>query len=176
MKSSVTLSIGLAVAALVIMIDQVSKWWIVFNVMRPSPYAIPVTSFFNIVMTWNRGVSFGMFDSASSLNNVILPILAAVIVGVLLAWLRRAASYRVTIAIGMIIGGAVGNIIDRIHFGAVADFLDFHIAGYHWPAFNAADSGITVGAVILIVDSLFDREKSNNIKEGAETNDGRDKQ
>lgn len=171
MNPSSALRLGLTVAALVTLIDQATKWWIVFEVMQP-PAVIPVTSFFNIVITWNRGVSFGMFDSASSLNNVILPVLAAVIIGVLLTWLRRVANRWVAVAIGMVIGGAVGNIIDRLHFGAVADFLDFYIADYHWPAFNVADSGITIGAVILIVDSLFDREKGHIIKQGEETNDG----
>lgn len=164
MKPAAALSLGLTAAALVMLLDQATKWWIVFEVMQP-PTVIPVTPFFNIVMTWNRGVSFGMFDSASSLNNVILPVLAAVIIGVLLTWLRRAANRWVATAIGIIIGGAIGNIIDRLHFGAVADFLDFHAAGYHWPAFNVADSGITVGAIILIVDSLFDHKKSPTIKQ-----------
>jgi signal peptidase II len=84
-----------------------------------------------------------------------LSILALVIVGVLLFWLRKADGKLIPAAIGLIVGGAVGNVIDRVVHGAVVDFLDVYWGGYHWPAFNVADSGITVGAILLVVDSLF---------------------
>lgn len=145
---------GLAAAVLVALLDQATKWWIVESVMRP-PQVIPVTPFFNLVMGWNRGVSFGMFDTGSPVTVWILVGVALAVVSVLLVWLRRATEWWVALSIGMIVGGASGNVLDRLRYGAVADFLDFHVAGYHWPAFNVADSGITVGAFILIADSLF---------------------
>jgi len=159
------LPLGLAVAGIVIVLDQVSKWWMVFEVMNP-PRVIPVMPSFNLVMGWNRGVSFGLFDSDSPLNQWLLIALAMIVVAVLLVWLKRAEDRRIGFAIGLIVGGAIGNVIDRLHFGAVADFLDFYIAGFHWPAFNVADAGITVGAVILVIDSLF--AGSENNKKGSD--------
>ncbi|MDP6109709.1 MAG: signal peptidase II [Rhodospirillales bacterium] len=152
---------GLAIAVIIIVADQLSKWWIVFDVMRP-PRIIEVFPSFNLVMGWNRGVSFGMFDSDSPIGQWLLIGLALTVVIVLLVWLKRADSRIIGLAIGLIVGGALGNVIDRIHFGAVADFLDVYIGDYHWPAFNIADAGISVGAIILVLDSLFanpDRDK-----------------
>jgi signal peptidase II len=122
--------------------------------MQP-PRVIPVTSFFNLVLTWNNGISFGLFNNGSNLNALILSLLAIAIVIFLIMWLRKSETKRVAIGLGLIIGGAIGNIIDRGLHGAVVDFLDFHINSYHWPAFNIADSCITIGAMILVFDSLF---------------------
>ena len=153
---------GLGLAAAVMAFDQVTKWWIVERVMQP-PRTIPVTSYFNLVMGWNRGVSFGLFNTDSTINVWFLPLVAIVIIIGLVVWLSRTDRFLAAAAIGLVIGGAVGNLIDRLRFGAVADFLDFHVAGFHWPAFNVADSGITVGAVILVLESLFGpAEKPNN--------------
>ena len=163
-------SIGLIIAVGLVAVDQLSKWWIVTNVMRP-PQIIPVTPFFNLVLGWNRGVSFGLFNSGSSWNQWLLPVLALIIVAVLLVWLWRVENRLLAVSIGLIVGGAVGNVIDRINYGAVVDFLDFHAVGFHWPAFNAADSGITVGAIILVLDSLFagpERHKKGDETGGSE--------
>jgi len=160
---------GLTVAGLIIVLDQLSKWWIMERVMRPegvqgtpffTPLRVMVTPFFDLVMTWNRGVSFGIGNTNSawangSWNTWVLSGLALVIVAAMLIWLRSAATPLARVALGGIIGGALGNVVDRLRFGAVADFLDLHLMSYHWPAFNLADSAITVGAVILVVDSLF---------------------
>ncbi|MCP5366995.1 MAG: signal peptidase II [Hyphomicrobiales bacterium] len=145
---------GLAIAAVVAALDQATKWWILTRVMDP-PRTIEVTPFFNLVMAWNRGVSFGLFDGDSPYNAWVLTALAVAIVIALLAWLARAQGPAILAGIGLVVGGAVGNVIDRLRFGAVADFLDFHAAGLHWPAFNLADSAITLGAVLLVLDSLF---------------------
>lgn len=168
------LRLGLAVATAVLVLDQLSKWWIVFEVMRP-PRIIPVLPSFNLVMGWNRGVSFGMFDSDAPLNQWLLVGMALVVVVVLLVWLKRAHNRFISLAIGLIVGGALGNVIDRIHFGAVADFLDVYIGDYHWPAFNVADAGISVGAVILVLDSLFaSPEKDKKVAEGNEVGKNED--
>ncbi len=145
---------GLALAALVIALDQATKWWILLSVMQP-PRMIEITPFFNLVLTWNRGVSFGLFNTGSVAGPWILSGLAIAVVALLVVWLSRAGGWFVIGALGLIIGGALGNVIDRAVHRAVVDFLDFHWAGYHWPAFNVADSAITVGATMLVVDSLF---------------------
>jgi signal peptidase II len=147
---------GIGIAILVIAADQVTKWWIVYEVMA-LPRVIEVTPFFNLVMTWNPGISFGLFDIGSPLNALVLSVLALLIVAILLVWLYRSDRLLIGTGIGLISGGAIGNVIDRVRFGAVADFLDFHVAGYHWPAFNVADSMITIGAVMIVLDTLFDR-------------------
>ena len=145
---------GLIVSAAVLTLDQLTKWWIVFIVMQP-PRIIEVTPFLNLVMGWNYGISFGFLNSVPALALWLLPMVAVVITAALGVWLYRTDRLRPALSLGLIIGGAIGNLVDRLRFGAVADFLDFHAWGYHWPAFNAADSAITVGAVMLILDSLF---------------------
>jgi len=163
--------VGISAAVGVIALDQASKWWILEQVMRP-PRVIELTSFFNLVMGWNRGVSFGMFNTASPYNAWVLTAVALGIVAALAVWLRRAGRPFLAAAIGLVMGGALGNVIDRLRFGAVFDFLDLHAAGYHWPAFNVADSAITVGAILLVVDSLFARPENHKHKVDGTTDSG----
>lgn len=152
---------GLIVAVAVVALDQLSKWWILDTVMQPIPHVIEVTPFFNLVLVWNYGVSFGTFASGASYMPYVLSGIAAVITVSLILWLRQAERRLIALAIGFIIGGAVGNVVDRLRFGAVADFLDFHIDSWHFWAFNVADAGISVGVVLLLIDGLFaGREKS----------------
>jgi signal peptidase II len=156
---------GLAMALLVILLDQASKWWIVNQVFRPAGIAqtpfftaktVTLAPFFDLVMAWNRGVSFGMFNSgAGPWNSIVFSAFAAIVVAALIVWMRRTTSIWVATALGMVAGGAIGNAVDRLRYGAVADFLDVHAGTWHWPAFNVADSAITVGAMLLIADSLF---------------------
>lgn len=152
--------LGLLIATIVLALDQATKWIILAKVMQP-PRIIEITPFFNLVMGWNRGVSFGLFDSESPVHVIVLSSIAMVIVIALLVWLWRATERWTATALGLIVGGALGNVVDRLRFGAVADFLDFHAFGYHWPAFNAADSAIVVGAGMLIVESLFERQEKS---------------
>lgn len=163
------LRLGLLFAAVIVVLDQASKAWAI-DFMRPegvweTPFMalgrIEVTPFFNLVMAWNRGVSFGVFNNGGDWNAILLTILSLAICAGLVVWMKKAANRWVALALGGIVGGALGNVIDRIRFGAVADFLDVHVMGYHWPAFNLADSAITVGAVVLILDSLFPRPTSS---------------
>lgn len=160
---------GLVTAAVVLVLDQLTKAWIL-GLMRPAgvvetPFHVPtrieVLPFFDLVMAWNRGVSFGIFNNGGQWNAVLLTALSLAICAGLLVWMRKAHSRLIAIALGGIVGGALGNVVDRVRFGAVADFLDVHALGYHWPAFNLADSAITVGAVVLVLDSLFTRPTSS---------------
>jgi signal peptidase II len=154
------LRLGLLVALPVVAFDQLTKWWILAEVMDP-PKTIAVTGFFNLVLVWNRGVSFGLFGSESAWGPILLTVLALGIAAGLVVWLRRAESRLAAAAIGLVLGGAIGNVIDRVRFGAVVDFLDFHAAGYHWPAFNVADSAISVGVGLLLYDGLFESRRKS---------------
>lgn len=153
------LRFGLIVAALVLIVDQLSKGLIVHQVMQP-PRVIEVTGFLNIVMVWNRGISFGLLNSASAWAPYLLIAVSVAVTVFLLFWLKRLRNRLAGLAVGMIVGGAIGNAIDRAAYGAVADFVDFHVGGWHWPAFNVADAGITVGVALLLLDSLFPRGES----------------
>jgi signal peptidase II len=152
--------LGWLVAVGVLVVDQLTKWWILAAVMDP-PRAIAVAPFFNIVLVFNRGVSFGMFGTAPGWMPWLLTAFALAIAAGLGVWLRRVRGRWLGVALGLIIGGALGNVIDRLRFGAVVDFLDFHAAGYHWPAFNVADSGITVGVAVLLLDALKSPQRSS---------------
>lgn len=145
--------LGVLAAAVVLTLDQISKWWVLLVVMQP-PRLIEVTGFFNLVLVWNRGVSFGLFAHDAETTRWVLIGVALVISAALAFWLRRADSRFQAICLGTVIGGAVGNVIDRLLHGAVADFVDLHVMGYHWPAFNVADTAITVGVALLLLDSF----------------------
>ncbi len=160
MPRSRPLLVGLGLAAGVIVLDQLSKWAIM-GVMRP-PRVIEITSFFNLVVGWN-----------SPLNAWVLVAVALVIVTVLMIWLSKTDRLRLGLALGLVIGGAIGNVIDRLRFGAVFDFLDFHAFGFHWPAFNVADSAITVGALVLVADSLFVHPEGRKVEDRERQGQGR---
>ncbi|MDA0702360.1 MAG: signal peptidase II [Proteobacteria bacterium] len=151
---------GLALAALVLLLDQASKWWILTDVMAP-PRVIEVTGFFNLVLVWNPGISFGMFGGGE--GRWLLAGLAVAIAAALVVWIARTLRPWLALALGLVVGGALGNALDRVFHGEVVDFLDFHLAGAHWPAFNLADSAITVGVIVMLVDSLFEKRAAPNI-------------
>lgn len=154
---------GLILSAIVFAFDQLSKWAIL-GWMRFSPpgcleagvncRAIDVTSFFDLRMVWNRGVSFGLLRADQDLARWGLVALSFAISGVFLWWLRTAERRLTAVALGLVIGGALGNVVDRIRYGAVADFLDFSGLWFPW-VFNVADAAISVGAVLLAIDMLF---------------------
>lgn len=147
---------GLTIAVVVLLVDQVSKYFLI-DLMTAYPHGIAITPFLNLVQVWNRGVSFGVLGSEwlGDSQRWLLAGLALAVTVALVFWLRRVSHRWEPIAIGLVIGGAVGNAIDRIVHGAVADFFDFHIAGWHWPAFNVADMGISCGAVALVAIAIL---------------------
>ena len=145
-------------AIIICLLDLLSKE-LIFNLLdQTERQHIVVTSYFNLVKVYNTGVSFGMFNNLQY-GKFILLIIASFITLFLIYWLCKAENKKIACALSLVIGGALGNIIDRAIYGAVADFLDFHISGYHWPAFNLADSAITLGAIILIFDEFFTKKK-----------------
>ncbi len=144
----------LAVAALVVLLDQLSKWWItqhllVFEVR----HLLPV---FDLTLIYNEGAAFSLLSEAGGWQRWFFIALALLILGVLWVWLRRLRAGPVSEALGiaLVMGGALGNLIDRIRIGHVIDFLDFHLGGWHWPAFNIADAAISLGVVLLIVATV----------------------
>jgi signal peptidase II len=159
MKVRSSFAAGALAVVVTILLDQLSKWWILTIVMNP-PKRIPLIDFFSLVLVYNRGVSFGIFSDAPDWARWALIVFAALIAAALLIWMRYAESRLLALALGFVAGGAIGNVIDRVYYGAVVDFLDFHVWAWHWPAFNVADSAITIGVALLIVDSLKSGSKT----------------
>jgi signal peptidase II len=137
----------------IIALDQWSKQ-LLLSLSNSGEFPIEIFNFFNIVLAWNSGISFGMFAHMQAWMPLILTIATSLVVLFLVVWLVRTRDLCTSAALSFIIGGAVGNIIDRVHYHAVIDFLDFHLGNYHWPAFNVADSAIFIGVVILVLISI----------------------
>ncbi len=154
---------ALALAAVVAVVDQMSKYAIL-DILPVEGMAQPVMSFFNLVLVHNHGISFGLFNRAPvEAQQAVFLGIAMVISCVLLVWLVRTHSTLISVAIGLVIGGAIGNSMDRVAHGAVIDFLDFYATfngvTKHWPAFNVADSAVVGGVALLLVHSLaFDKK------------------
>lgn len=141
-----------------IAIDQVIKR-VMLDLLFQPPTIMPVTPFFNLVPVWNRGISFGLLGDSET-SRWMLVALALVIVVMLIVWLMRAGPGVVRFALLLVIGGALSNVIDRVIYGAVVDFIDIHGFGWHWPAFNVADMAIVVGTALLFYDGLFGSPRS----------------
>ena len=159
-------SLGIAIAAIVLIADQLTKYIMVERLMRPegvteTPYftdrVIEVLPFFQLRMAWNAGISFSMFNSGEAMTTALLIAVQLGITLALLWWLHKLDRPWLQIACGLVIGGALGNILDRLMFGAVADFLDFYWGSWHFPTFNVADSCISVGAGMVLLDALVSR-------------------
>lgn len=152
---------GLLVAAITCIADQFSKLWILFVFDLRDRGAVVVTPFMDLVMTWNRGISYGLFQQDSWLGQ--WPLLAVTVVALVLLWLWliRAESRLTALSLGLIIGGAIGNSIDRIAYGAVADFVLLHLTTstyrFNWYVFNVADVAIVAGVIGILFETLFGR-------------------
>lgn len=144
---------GLTAAAVVFALDQVTKLAVLTASDGVSGWAVEILPFFNLVMVRNTGVSFGLLSKGIAAWWV-LSTLALVVTAFLFRWLWRERSLLVATGLGLIVGGALGNVADRWRHGAVTDFFDFHAAGWHWPAFNLADVGIVVGMATIIWSSF----------------------
>ncbi|MTJ79870.1 MAG: signal peptidase II [Telmatospirillum sp.] len=165
-----SLAFGLLIALVAAVCDQVSKAGILSS-FRPegvteTPFLVStrvtVLPILDFVLTWNRGVSFGLGNSDGAYNVLLFTGLALVIGCFLIVWMARTSEWLVLVSLGLVVGGAVGNVIDRLRFGAVVDFLYVHIGAFNWwPVFNVADSAVCVGAALLVFDSLFAKRDSN---------------
>lgn len=140
-------------------LDQASKWFMAAVVMDP-PRVIPVAPFFNLVLGFNPGVSFGLLGDLGPWGPVALSVMTLAIIAFLLLWLWRTQDILEASALGLIIGGAAGNLIDRLRDRAVTDFLDFYVGQYHWPAFNLADVAISLGVGLILIASFLSSKQA----------------
>jgi signal peptidase II len=149
----------LALAAAIVAADQFAKLAAVHYLAVGKP--IVVTPFFNLVLVYNSGAAFSILSDAAGWQRALF-IAIALIASAWIVWLLRKYPHQrlFALALSLVLAGAVGNVIDRIVVGAVIDFLDFHALGYHWPAFNVADSAVTCGAALLVWDALKPRQKA----------------
>lgn len=151
------LAVWLVLAGVVIVLDQLTKAWIVASFHLGE--SVPLTAFFNLVFVFNAGAAFSFLRDAGGWQKWFFIVLALAISGWLLVMLRQHVRERLLAAsLSLILGGALGNVIDRLRFDAVVDFLDFHWAGYHFPAFNVADSAISVGVALMLWHELFGKK------------------
>jgi signal peptidase II len=150
--------LGIAVAAVAALIDQASKLWLIYVFDLQARMPVRLTPFLDLVLTWNKGISYGLFQQEGPLGQWLLLAVKAVAVVLLWMWLARAGSRLVAVSIGLIIGGAIGNAVDRFIHQGVADFILFHITtetiNFNWYVFNLADTAIVAGVIGLLYDSV----------------------
>jgi signal peptidase II len=160
------LSFGIIAALLVLIADQASKWWVLNVLDLPELHQVVLLPVLNLTMVWNRGVTFGLLNGLGSWGHVVLAGVALAVVVALGFWLRRAENRIVAIAIGSIAGGAVGNVIDRVRFGGVVDFIHAHVGtpwgDVSWYVFNVADAAIVCGVGVLILESVMSKRKGEH--------------
>lgn len=158
------LYVSLILAAIILVMDLLTKRWVEFNLSYGQQ--IVVTDFFNLVLAYNAGAAFSFLSDASGWQRWFLSTIA-ILVAVLIVYLlyKNTSNWLFCFALSLILGGALGNLWDRIMLGHVIDFLDFHVSGYHWPAFNLADSAIFCGACLLILDGIRNG-RNDSVQEG----------
>ncbi len=165
-KDKKMLLISLFLIILIIIIDQITKQWalhFIGDIIEKTNGVhthVKKTSFFNIVLVYNNGISFGIFSNLFFMKNILFVIISA-ITAFLIYLLFKTKNNINLIAFAFIIGGAIGNLVDRAMYGAVIDFLDFHIKTLHWPAFNIADSAVCIGVVIYLINDFFLNKKND---------------
>lgn len=146
---------GLALALITFVTDQVHKYWMIHVYEIGKRGRVEITSFFDLVMVWNPGVSYGLFRQDSDLGRYALAGFAFVVSIGLVIWLARQSNLLASISLGLIIGGALANALDRLHYGAVADFFSLHAWGFNWYVFNIADAAIVAGVAGLLYEAFF---------------------
>jgi lipoprotein signal peptidase len=146
--------VGLLAAVLVLAADQASKFWVLDVLDLPRIGQIALLPVLSLTMVWNTGVTFGLLASFGGLGPPLLAVVALAVVAALVLWLRRAETWLVAASLGSIAGGAIGNVTDRLRFGAVVDFIHAHAFGHSWYVFNIADAAIVCGVAALVLDGL----------------------
>ncbi len=145
-------ALGVAIAVIAFALDQAHKYWMLEIYRIADRGRVQITSFFDLVMAWNKGVSYGLFAQHSTTGRIVLISLSLVAVAALVIWMANSLTRLAALSMGLIVGGALGNLTDRIVHGAVADFFHFHYAGFSWYIFNIADVAIVAGVVGLILE------------------------
>jgi len=155
---------GLSLAAFVLILDQISKYWILHGLkLRDFPNGhLELSPIMDLTFVWNRGVSFGLFQADSTLGRMALTIFALVVVIFMVVWLLRVDNRTLAAALGLIIGGALGNMIDRIQYGKVVDFINFSDINFIW-VFNVADASINIGVFLILIDAFFLERKRKGV-------------
>ncbi|MDQ0316165.1 signal peptidase II [Amorphus orientalis] len=151
---------GFLVAAIVLVVDQAVKLWLLRVVDIAATGPIRVTSFMDLVLVWNQGISYGMFQQETELGRWLLVVFTLIIVAFLCYWLATARDRWIATSLALIVGGAVGNIIDRIAYGAVADFVHLYAGSFSWYVFNVADATIAFGVIGLLIDAVLRRRNN----------------
>jgi lipoprotein signal peptidase len=147
--------LGIIAGLLVLGVDQASKYWVLNVLDLPDLRQVVLLPVLNLTMVWNQGVTFGLLNGLGSWSHFVLAGIALAVVGALFLWLRRADNALAALSIGSIAGGAVGNVIDRLRYGAVVDFIHAHIGAWSWYVFNVADAAIVCGVAVLILETQF---------------------
>lgn len=143
------------IAAVVFIADQLSKWWIISGLKLESLGSVPLLPFLNLTWVENRGVAMGMFQAEADMGRWLLVALTAAIAGAIIWWINSERDSTDLAAMGLILGGAVGNIVDRVRLGYVADFVHFYIGEWSFYVFNVADAAITIGVGLLLLRAFF---------------------
>jgi len=146
---------GLLLALITLTLDQASKYWMLYIYDMPARGKVYITPFFDLVMVWNKGISYGLFQQNTAAGRYILLGITLTAIVALVIWLSRAHGALLALALGSIIGGALGNALDRWIYGAVADFFSAHAFGFYWYIFNLADTAIVAGVAMLLYDTLI---------------------
>jgi signal peptidase II len=158
--------LGLAALVLVLIADQASKWWVLHGIDLPARGSVVVLPVLNLTMVWNRGVTFGMLNGLGAAGAWALAAVAVAVVAALLVWMRRSESRLAVVALGAIAGGAIGNVLDRLRFGAVVDFIHAHAFGWSWYVFNVADAAIVCGVIALVLDGMRPHRRDGTLANG----------
>ena len=153
MKKGVPAWLAYGAAVLIIVLDQASKAWMLGPFDLPDKGPVPVLPFLRLTMVWNQGVSFGLLGSHGEAGRWALTLFETAVAVFLAVWARRAERPLLALALGFVMGGAIGNVIDRVRFGAVVDFIDVTALHFPW-VFNIADSAINIGVALLVLDAL----------------------
>jgi signal peptidase II len=146
--------LGFSAALITLILDQATKLYTLFVYDLPVKEPVEFAPFINLIVVWNRGISYGLFQQHSDLGRWVLIVISILAAIGLTLWIRRTSAKLLAVSLGLIAGGAIGNVIDRLAYGAVFDFIQFHIGSWSWYVFNVADAAIVAGVVGLLYDSF----------------------